>query len=192
MPRRRRGVKCSPVICKECEKPADSMQFCQAQLVILCRRSISASSFFVDDDTALSEMLTEYLAGEGIRTTAAFNGPDGAAAALSGQFRCGGAGRHAAGHGRQRSPAAHPPLQRNSRHHADRQGRRCRPGGGPGDGRRRLHRQALFPTRACGAPAPRSRGASATGAARRRPPRSGSRNCRRASAKSAGMARPSN
>ena len=40
----------------------------------------------VDDDTALSEMLTEYLAGEGIRTTAAFNGPDGAAAALSGQF----------------------------------------------------------------------------------------------------------
>jgi two-component system OmpR family response regulator len=40
----------------------------------------------VDDDVALSEMLTEYLAGEGIRTTAAFNGPDGAAAALSGQF----------------------------------------------------------------------------------------------------------
>src|SRR6201992_261932 len=31
-------------------------------------------------------MLTEYLSGEGIRTTAAFNGPDGAAAALSGQF----------------------------------------------------------------------------------------------------------
>jgi two-component system, OmpR family, response regulator len=40
----------------------------------------------VDDDPALSEMLTEYLAGEGIQTTAAFNGPDGAAAALSGQF----------------------------------------------------------------------------------------------------------
>ena len=40
----------------------------------------------VDDDPALSEMLTEYLAGEGIRTTPAFNGPDGAAAALSGQF----------------------------------------------------------------------------------------------------------
>ena len=40
----------------------------------------------VDDDPALSEMLTEYLAGEGIRTTAAFNGVDGAAAALSGQF----------------------------------------------------------------------------------------------------------
>ncbi len=40
----------------------------------------------VDDDVALSEMLTEYLAGEGIRATAAFNGPDGAAAALSGQF----------------------------------------------------------------------------------------------------------
>jgi two-component system, OmpR family, response regulator len=40
----------------------------------------------VDDDVALSEMLTEYLAGEGIRTTTAFNGPDGAAAALSGPF----------------------------------------------------------------------------------------------------------
>ena len=40
----------------------------------------------VDDDTQLSEMLTEYLAGEGIRTTSAFNGPDGAAQALSGQF----------------------------------------------------------------------------------------------------------
>ena len=40
----------------------------------------------VDDDPALSEMLTEYLAGEGIKTTAAFNGPDGAAAALSGQY----------------------------------------------------------------------------------------------------------
>jgi two-component system, OmpR family, response regulator len=40
----------------------------------------------VDDDPALSEMLTEYLAGEGIRTSAAFNGIDGAAAALSGQF----------------------------------------------------------------------------------------------------------
>ncbi len=40
----------------------------------------------VDDDTQLSEMLTEYLAGEGIRTSAAFNGPDGAAQALSGQF----------------------------------------------------------------------------------------------------------
>ena len=31
-------------------------------------------------------MLTEYLAGEGIRTTTVFNGPDGAAAALSGAF----------------------------------------------------------------------------------------------------------
>lgn len=40
----------------------------------------------VDDDPALSELLTEYLAGEGIKTTAAFNGPDGAAQALSGQF----------------------------------------------------------------------------------------------------------
>jgi two-component system OmpR family response regulator len=40
----------------------------------------------VDDDPALSDMLGEYLAGEGIRTTAAFNGPDGVAAALSGQY----------------------------------------------------------------------------------------------------------
>ncbi len=40
----------------------------------------------VDDDPALSGLLTEYLAGEGIKTTAAFNGPDGAAAALSGQY----------------------------------------------------------------------------------------------------------
>ncbi|HXR95088.1 MAG TPA: response regulator transcription factor [Rhizomicrobium sp.] len=40
----------------------------------------------VDDDPALSELLTEYLAGEGIKTTAAFNGPDGAAQALSGQY----------------------------------------------------------------------------------------------------------
>lgn len=40
----------------------------------------------VDDDPALSEMLREYLAGEGIRTTAAFNGPDGVTAALSGQY----------------------------------------------------------------------------------------------------------
>ncbi len=40
----------------------------------------------IDDDPALSEMLTQYLAGEGIRTTPVFNGPDGAAAALSGQF----------------------------------------------------------------------------------------------------------
>ncbi len=43
-------------------------------------------ALLIDDDAALSEMLTEYLAGEGIRTTAAFNGPDGAAAALSGQY----------------------------------------------------------------------------------------------------------
>ncbi len=40
----------------------------------------------VDDDAALSEMLREYLAGEGITTTPAFNGPDGVNAALSGQF----------------------------------------------------------------------------------------------------------
>ena len=40
----------------------------------------------IDDDPALSQMLTEYLEGEGIRASAAFNGQDGAAAALSGQF----------------------------------------------------------------------------------------------------------
>ena len=40
----------------------------------------------VDDDAALSEMLREYLAGEGIATTPAFNGLDGVAAALSGQY----------------------------------------------------------------------------------------------------------
>jgi two-component system, OmpR family, response regulator len=40
----------------------------------------------VDDDPALSEMLTEYLAGEGFKTAAAFNGPDGVTAALSGQY----------------------------------------------------------------------------------------------------------
>jgi two-component system OmpR family response regulator len=49
-------------------------------------QEINLHVLLVDDDTALSEMLTEYLSGEGIRTTAAFNGPDGAAAALSGQF----------------------------------------------------------------------------------------------------------
>jgi two-component system OmpR family response regulator len=40
----------------------------------------------VDDDLAIGEMLTEYLGGEGIRTTVAFNGPDGVSAALSGDF----------------------------------------------------------------------------------------------------------
>ncbi len=40
----------------------------------------------IDDDPALSEMLTEYLAGDGIRTTVAFSGPAGVGAALSGQF----------------------------------------------------------------------------------------------------------
>ena len=49
-------------------------------------REMDLHVLLVDDDAALSEMLTEYLVGEGIRTTAAFNGPDGAAAALSGQF----------------------------------------------------------------------------------------------------------
>jgi two-component system OmpR family response regulator len=48
--------------------------------------TLAVHVLLVDDDPALSEMLTEYLAGEGIRTTAAFNGVDGAAAALSGSF----------------------------------------------------------------------------------------------------------
>ena len=50
------------------------------------RETLTVHVLLVDDDIALSEMLTEYLAGEGIRTTAAFNGPDGAASALSGTF----------------------------------------------------------------------------------------------------------
>jgi len=65
----------------------------QGLLTLATFRSKIASSgrlalhvLVVDDDPALSQMLTEYLAGEGIRVTAAFNGPDGAAAALSGQF----------------------------------------------------------------------------------------------------------
>ena len=40
----------------------------------------------VDDDASLSQMLREYLAGEGIATTPAFNGLDGVTAALSGQY----------------------------------------------------------------------------------------------------------
>lgn len=40
----------------------------------------------VDDDTALSRLITEYLAGEGIQTTAVFNGVDGERAALAGGF----------------------------------------------------------------------------------------------------------
>src|SRR6185312_12215658 len=49
-------------------------------------RACDLHILLVDDDPALSELLTEYLAGEGIKTTAAFNGPDGAAQALSGQY----------------------------------------------------------------------------------------------------------
>jgi len=40
----------------------------------------------IDDDPELGGMLTEYLAGEGIRTTVAFTGPDGVTAALTGRF----------------------------------------------------------------------------------------------------------
>jgi two-component system OmpR family response regulator len=40
----------------------------------------------IDDDPKLSEMLKEYLEGEGVRTTAVFDGKNGAAAALSGQY----------------------------------------------------------------------------------------------------------
>ncbi len=36
----------------------------------------------IDDDAALTAMLTEFLRGEGFETTAAFNGIDGALAAL--------------------------------------------------------------------------------------------------------------
>src|SRR6185503_5835362 len=38
----------------------------------------------VDDDTALSGLITEYLAGEGIHTTAVYTGVDGERAALAG------------------------------------------------------------------------------------------------------------
>ena len=40
----------------------------------------------VDDDTALSGLITEYLAGEGIHTTAVYTGVDGEHAALAGGF----------------------------------------------------------------------------------------------------------
>jgi two-component system OmpR family response regulator len=40
----------------------------------------------VDDDTALSGLITEYLAGEGIHTTAVYTGVDGERAALAGGF----------------------------------------------------------------------------------------------------------
>ena len=40
----------------------------------------------IDDDAELSGMLTEYLTGEGVQTTTAFNGEEGLTAALSGKF----------------------------------------------------------------------------------------------------------
>jgi two-component system OmpR family response regulator len=40
----------------------------------------------VDDDPALSQMLSTYLEGEGIGTTPAFNGPMGVSEALSGKY----------------------------------------------------------------------------------------------------------
>jgi two-component system OmpR family response regulator len=40
----------------------------------------------VEDDTALSELLTEYLAAEGIKAKAVFSGAAGEAAALSGEY----------------------------------------------------------------------------------------------------------
>jgi two-component system OmpR family response regulator len=40
----------------------------------------------VDDDPALSQMLTTYLEGEGISTVAAFNGASGVSEALSGKY----------------------------------------------------------------------------------------------------------
>ena len=41
----------------------------------------------IDDDSELSAMLTEYLAGEGFVTTTVANGPDGVIAAASGRFK---------------------------------------------------------------------------------------------------------
>lgn len=40
----------------------------------------------VDDDPALSQMLSTYLEGEGMSTTAVFNGPSGVSEALSGKY----------------------------------------------------------------------------------------------------------
>lgn len=77
-------VKCSPVKCKEIENRADKQGF--GAHIRAALRETDVHVLLVDDDTALSELLTEYLAGEGIRTTAVFNGLDGEKAALSGQF----------------------------------------------------------------------------------------------------------
>ena len=68
-------------------------------------------------------MLTEYLAGEGIKTTAAFNGPDGAAAALSGQYDAVILDVMLPGMDGNEVLAPHPPIQRRARDHAHRQGR---------------------------------------------------------------------
>src|ERR1700690_4085572 len=78
------GVKNAQGYCKESENPADLVGH-KAQHRPR-KEPFAVHVLLVDDDPALSEMLTEFLAGEGIRTTAAFNGVDGAAAALSGKF----------------------------------------------------------------------------------------------------------
>ena len=162
---------------------------CQAQLVSL--QEINLHVLLVDDDTALSEMLTEYLSGEGIRTTAAFNGPDGAAAALSGQFDVvvldvmlpGMDGNEVLRHIRRSSEI--PVIMLTAK-------------GGDVDrvvglemGADDYIAKPYFPRELVA----RLRAVHAAPARQRpgdRPSRSGSWNCRRASAKSAGTARPSN
>ena len=52
----------------------------------LSERRYRVHVLLVDDDPSLSEMLVKYLAGEGIRTSVAYNGADGVTAALSQQF----------------------------------------------------------------------------------------------------------
>jgi two-component system OmpR family response regulator len=69
---------------KESEKPADTSPRPPQH-----RREAEDSMtdiLLIDDDSELSEMLTEYLAGEGFETTTIFNGVDGAAAALDKRY----------------------------------------------------------------------------------------------------------
>ena len=60
----------------------------------------------IDDDAALTAMLTEFLRGEGFDTTAAFNGTDGAIAALDPGPGRRHPGRDDARHQRHRKPCS--------------------------------------------------------------------------------------
>jgi two-component system OmpR family response regulator len=78
------GVKASKMICKDCENMADN-PVTEAQHWTSQRKTMP-HILLIDDDAELSGMLTEYLAGEGFETTAALNGEEGAAAAVSGRY----------------------------------------------------------------------------------------------------------